>query len=162
MSISYDDVERIVRLLDASRLGELVLEANGMKLTLRRGAADGSEEAGAGAAKVNVAKPSPAKVDRPAMSFRPDPPPPDTRPEARLLDICAPMLGTFRRTPRHGGRPFVDLGTRVDEDTVIGVIEVTKLTNSVPAGLRGEVVDVRAKDGELVEFEQVLMRVRPL
>jgi len=90
------------------------------------------------------------------------PPPVGPRPEARLIDICAPMLGTFHRAPQPGGAPYVEVGARVDHDTVVGVIEVMKLMNSVPAGLSGEVVDVRAKDGELVEFEQVLMRVRPL
>ncbi|WJJ94578.1 acetyl-CoA carboxylase biotin carboxyl carrier protein [Neopusillimonas aromaticivorans] len=48
----------------------------------------------------------------------------------------------------------------VEPETVIGIIEVMKLMNSVPANLRGEVVEVLAKDGELVEYDQVLMRVR--
>ena len=71
------------------------------------------------------------------------------------------MLGTLYGAPKPGSPPFVSVGSKVQRDTVIGIIEVMKLMNSVSAGVDGEVVEILARDGDLVEFDQVLMRVRP-
>lgn len=79
---------------------------------------------------------------------------------AQLLEIRAPMLGTFYRSPKPGADPFVAVGSHVEPDTVIGIIEVMKLMNSAAAGVSGEVVEILAQDGELVEYDQPLMRVR--
>jgi acetyl-CoA carboxylase biotin carboxyl carrier protein len=53
------------------------------------------------------------------------------------------------------------VGAQVEEDTVIGIIEVMKLMNSVRAGVKGVVAEILAESGELVEYSEILMRVRP-
>lgn len=70
------------------------------------------------------------------------------------------MLGTFYSAPKPGAAPFVSVGDQVQPDTVVGIIEVMKLMNSTSAGISGEVVEILVKDGELVEYDQPLMRVR--
>jgi len=57
--------------------------------------------------------------------------------------------------------PFVEVGSKVSEETVVGIIEVMKLMNSVHAGVKGEVVEIFAANGALVEYGEVLLRVRP-
>jgi acetyl-CoA carboxylase biotin carboxyl carrier protein len=79
--------------------------------------------------------------------------------EGTLCDVTAPLLGTFYRAPKPGAPAFVDVGSAVAEDTIIGIIEVMKLMNTVRAGTRGRVVDVLAQDGALVEFGATLMRI---
>lgn len=74
-------------------------------------------------------------------------------------DITAPLLGTFYRAPKPGAPPFVEVGSAVEEETIIGIIEVMKLMNTVRAGTSGRVVDILAKDGALVEYGETLMRV---
>lgn len=81
--------------------------------------------------------------------------------DTTLLDIRAPMLGTFYGAPKPGAEPFVVVGGRVDANTNVGIIEVMKLMNSISAGVAGVVVEVLARDGDLVEYDQVLLRVRP-
>jgi acetyl-CoA carboxylase biotin carboxyl carrier protein len=71
------------------------------------------------------------------------------------------MLGTFYRAPRPGDAPFVDVGTKVDTHMTVGIIEVMKLMNAVAAGVEGEIREICVRNGELVEFDQVLMRVSP-
>ena len=56
--------------------------------------------------------------------------------EEGLLDIRAPMVGTFYNAPKPGADPFVEIGSSVNEDSVIAIIEVMKLMNSIPAGLK--------------------------
>jgi acetyl-CoA carboxylase biotin carboxyl carrier protein len=75
--------------------------------------------------------------------------------------VPSPLLGTFYRAPKPGEAPFVDVGANVEETTVIGIIEVMKLMNSVRAGVTGEVVEVLADNGAFVEYGEPLMRVRP-
>ncbi len=174
MSFSHDDVQRLIKLLDSSHFDELHLEAEGIKLTLRRnGAAPSIAPALAGSAFPASGPPITAQVaaqvaPQVAASARtsavaPFAPEAAARPasDPTLLDIRAPMLGTFYGAPKPGAGPFVALGDRITAATAVGIIEVMKLMNSVPAGVEGVLVEVLVRDGDLVEFEQVLMRVRP-
>jgi biotin carboxyl carrier protein len=70
------------------------------------------------------------------------------------------MLGTFYRAQAPGSPPFVEVGTRVAPDTIVCIIEVMKMMNSVPAGASGTVIEVCASNGQLVEYGERLFRVR--
>jgi len=161
MSFSHDDVQRLIKLLDSSHFDELHLEAEGIKLSLRRNGATStalSPVVPAPGANSSLAAPSaradtPASVPAPAAASAGD---------AGLLEIRAPMLGTFYGAPKPGAEPFVAIGGRVSVDSAVGIIEVMKLMNSISAGIEGVLVEVLARDGDLVEFDQVLMRVRPV
>ena len=80
--------------------------------------------------------------------------------EGDLQDVPAPMLGTFYRAPKPGEPPFVEVGAPVEADTIIGIIEVMKLMNTVRAGVRGIVAEIPGRDGALVEYGETLLRVR--
>lgn len=162
MSLSHDDVERVIRLLEASQFDELHLELDGFKLDLRR--------RGVAPAMPRHATPT-SVAAAPAMAPVPTAAPTASPEKAEALqgqaghgpvDIKAPMLGTFFHAPKPGDDPFVSVGSRVEPDTVIGIIEVMKLMNSVSAGISGVVTEIVAPDAQLVEFDQVLVRVRPL
>jgi len=77
------------------------------------------------------------------------------------LDVPSPLLGVFYRAPKPGEPPFVEIGTKVSADAVVGIVEVMKLMNSVRVGVAGEVVEILAENGALVEYGEVLLRVRP-
>ena len=157
MSLSHEDVVRIIQLLDASHFDELSLDADGVKLNIRRtGAGDSSASDRPSPRPVATTKSAP-----PAQATTPPAPARDTAQNAGLVEVKAPMLGTFYGAPKPGSDPFVSPGSTVSKDTVIGIIEVMKLMNSVSAGVEGTVVETLVSDGDLVEFEQVLMRVRP-
>jgi len=78
-----------------------------------------------------------------------------------MLVIRAPNLGTFYRAPKPGAPPYVEVGQRVTPDTEVCLIEVMKLFAPVTAGLTGIVREVRAQDGQMVEFDQALIIVEP-
>src|SRR2546423_1177351 len=77
------------------------------------------------------------------------------------VTIDAPMLGTFYRAEAPGAKPFVEVGARVEPGTVVCLIEVMKMMNSIPAGVAGTVVEVCAENAQLVEFGQPLFRLEP-
>ena len=159
MSLTAADVAEIMRLLEQSTFDELTLEMEGIKLSLRRGAAIERSDGVAPVAAAVVSPPTlapaaptpaPAKAAQPAAkSSDPD-----------VQDIAAPLLGTFYRSPKPGAPPFVEVGATVGEDTVVAIIEVMKLMNTVRAGVRGKVVEILPVDGALVEYGETLLRVR--
>ncbi len=71
------------------------------------------------------------------------------------------MLGVFYRAPSPGAPPFVDVGTRVEADTIVCLIEVMKMMNSVPAGVAGTIAEIHVENAEPVEYGQPLFRVEP-
>lgn len=75
-------------------------------------------------------------------------------------EVASPLLGTFYRAPKPGAPPFVEVGAQVDEETVVAIIEVMKLMNTVRAGVRGTVTEILVGDGALAEYGETLMRVR--
>jgi acetyl-CoA carboxylase biotin carboxyl carrier protein len=76
-----------------------------------------------------------------------------------LRTIESPMLGTFYRAESPGSDPFVEVGSVVEADTVVCIIEVMKMMNSVTAGVAGTVTDVLPENGRLVEFGEPLFLV---
>ena len=168
MPLTAQDVAEITRLLEQSDFLELRLEHEGFKLTLKRASSSASAgQAGAGAAAATTAAPwlPPALAHSPwpaaeASAQR------EPRSEGRgsvcdpsLQEVTAPLLGIFYRAPRPGAAAYVEVGSEVQEDTVIGIIEVMKLMNSVRADVRGTVVEILVADGATVEYGQVLLRV---
>jgi acetyl-CoA carboxylase biotin carboxyl carrier protein len=145
MSLTAADVAEIMRLLEQSSFDELNLEINGTKISLRRGAPAPAAAALQPAAPTAQA----AIVATPKAAADPD-----------VQDVPAPLLGTFYRAPKPGAPAFVQPGALVTEDSIIGIIEVMKLMNTVRAGVRGTVTEILAADGALVEFGETLMRVR--
>merc|ERR1711939_253433 len=89
------------------------------------------------------------------------PPPAATASRSDLLDITAPMVGTFYRAPAPGEDPFVEVGNRINVGQTVCILEAMKLMNELEAEVSGEVVEILMDNGTPVEFGQVLMRVRP-
>ena len=82
-------------------------------------------------------------------------------PAAGLVAVTAPMVGTFYRSPSPSAPPFVEVGSEVDAETQVCILEVMKLMSSVAAGVRGVVAEVCVEDAAPVQFGDVLFRVRP-
>lgn len=158
MNLTDEDVREILRLLDTSSSNEFILETDAFKLTLRRGTSGWTREQqtltqphiikGAHTPAATASNQQPAKAEV------------ETRDDG-LVNISAPIVGTFYRAPKPGAAPFVEIGSRVEPNTVIAIIEVMKLMNSIPAGMTGEIAEICMANGEFVERGRTLMRVKP-
>jgi len=87
--------------------------------------------------------------------------PPRERAPASPDAIEAPMLGTFYRSPAPGEPPFVEVGSEVEPDTIVCIIEVMKMMNSVHAGVAGTIAEVCVENGQPVEYGTPLFRIEP-
>jgi acetyl-CoA carboxylase biotin carboxyl carrier protein len=155
MDIDLEELASLIELLKEADFSEFRYERGETRLLVRRGElgpTDGfnarPRPATAPAAAPGSAAAAPAKAAAPVI------------PEGAVT-VAAPLLGTFYRRPKPGEAPFVEVGDRVEADTVLGIVEVMKLMNSVHAGQAGTVVAVHAGDGELVEFGAALVSLLP-
>jgi acetyl-CoA carboxylase biotin carboxyl carrier protein len=148
------DIDDILKLIDGSDFDELKLEVGDLKLELRRRGAPAPTPVAAASTEA----PAPALAPTPAKASTVAAP---VVASGGGSEVPAPLLGTFYRAPKPGADPFVQIGDTVTADTVIGIIEVMKLMNSVTAGVAGTVTEICAENGQLVEHGQALIRVQP-
>jgi acetyl-CoA carboxylase biotin carboxyl carrier protein len=154
MSLTAKDVAEIMRLLEDSTFDTLSLEVDGMKLHLQRSSAKSARPSPDSTGAPMQTEPSATAPPRLAKKHKPPS-------EPGLYEIRSPLLGFFYRAPKPGEPAFVEVGSHVEEDTVIGIIEVMKLMNTVQAGVKGEVVEILSENGAAVEYGEILLRVRP-
>lgn len=158
MKLSNEDVQEILRLLDASPYSELNLQTDQFKLSLRRGGEGQWTQSAEVLSQPNLLKPAAAAAESASA-------PVESRPDAAsrhgLVDVRTPLPGTFYRSPQPGAPPFVEVGSQVQENTVVCIVETMKLMNSIHAGIRGRVEDICMKNGQFTEQDTVLMRIEP-
>ena len=175
-SLTDVDVRQIASLiesLDKSGLDFLQIDADGVKVTISKSGAWPAASAPATApAAASVAAQAPAREARAATSAAVPapaaaPPAPAPAPAAAAvsqdgtLTINAPLLGRFYSKPDPASPAFVTVGSSVDVETPVGLIEVMKLFNTVQAGVRGTITEVCVPDGEFIEYGTAIFRVRP-
>ncbi len=161
MDLSYEDVQNILKIIDGSSLEELHLEIGDLKLVVRKRRG--------GAAEIQPpAAPAPSSQAAEPAAVSPQPVPTRSRvprsapPVEGEFELKAPMVGTFYRAPAPGAPPFVEVGSVVQPDEVVCIIEVMKLMNSIRAGQRGRVVEILAENAQLVEYGQPLIVIQPV
>ena len=160
MALTDEDVREILRIIDESDLTELRLQTEGFLLHVVKG----ERTLDAPAPPVPPAPPTapaaPTPAERPPDSAPASLAPPSARSDGAAT-ISAPMLGTFYRAEAPGKPPFVEVGVRVEPETIVCIIEVMKMMNSVPAGVSGTIAEIVPANAELVEYGQPLFRVTP-
>jgi acetyl-CoA carboxylase biotin carboxyl carrier protein len=178
MQLDDEDVRAILQLLDAATFDELQIETDRFNLTLRRNGAAwtresrtlgvprewapspgrGTDEAGAGEA-TDTATPTVTATE--AVTATPTAVVGGASELDRLVAVQTPLPGTFYRSPRPGAPPFVEVGARVEHDTVVAIVETMKLMNSVYAGSSGRIAEICCADAAVVAQQAVLMRIDP-
>jgi acetyl-CoA carboxylase biotin carboxyl carrier protein len=159
MYFTSEEIEEILRLLDATSHDELAIEIAPGQIVFRRGKEGGwtqetrTREAHAAILLegTNGEKRRPATTAGGAVST-----------EAGVIEIRSPLAGTFYRAPKPGADPFVEIGSRVGPDTVVAIVETMKLMNSIHAGAEGDIAEICVGNGEFVESTTVLIRFKAL
>lgn len=154
MTIDLEELAAVIRLIKDADFSEFVYSRGETSLQVRRGEL---------VATPVVAAPVAASVAAPApVAFAPVVPTaaaPQAAEAVAGTKVIAPLLGTFYSTPKPGDAAFVKIGDRVTTDTVVCIVEVMKLMNSVTAGVAGVIAAVHVRDGDLVEHGQALFTV---
>lgn len=158
MKLTNDDVQDILQLINVSSFNELNLQTDRFKLSLRR---SGDGEWTQSSQELSAPNQMPAAASRTATAAPIAVPKVASVAVDGLIDIRTPLLGTFYRSPKPGSPPFVEVGSRVEKNTVVAIVETMKLMNSVYAGVCGTIVEICLGDADFADHDAVLMRVKP-
>lgn len=160
---TVEQVVRLVESLDRSTFDFLEVRLGELTVTIGKGEPPAPALAPPPAAMTAPSQTSPAPTVATATAPPSQPAPAaDAGPSAPgLLEVTAPTMGIFYAQPEPGKPPFVTVGATVEETTTVALVEVMKTFHAVPAGVRGTVAEVCVSDAQLVEFGEVLFRVRP-
>lgn len=146
------EIKAIIDLMDQNRLVEFEYEEGGKRIKLRR--ADGAMQG----VPMPMPMPAPTPVPMPASSAAPGPAataPTAGRP-ANVIEFRSPLVGTFYRSPKPGSPPFVEAGDEVAAEQVLCIVEAMKVMNELKAPFDGIIREILPKDGQAVEYNDVL------
>lgn len=159
-SVNMEELRELIELLRENGLAELELENEGFRVRLRREPA---------ASELPHAVPPPPPSPPPAPAA-PPPAPTPAHPGTQattaashdqdLHIIPSPIVGTFYRSPSPTADPFVKIGSNVEPESVVCIIEAMKLMNEIQAEATGEVVKIYVENGQPVEYGQPLFGIR--
>jgi len=174
---SDEEIIEILDLVNESDFDELRLEMKGFNLTVSKHPQEPDREpsmSGAGVPDDKVTSSEQTEPGKSNNAFGPQASPSreqasqvaeekyaDLIDKSGFVPVKSPLLGIFYRAPKPGAPPFVEVGSYVNENDTVCLIEVMKLFNTVKAGARGRIVEVCAEDNQMVEYDQVLFLINP-
>jgi acetyl-CoA carboxylase biotin carboxyl carrier protein len=146
--LTYEDLLQIVELIkSASHFSEFRLKVGDIEVSLRRSDGAATPRTAPQQPTLAEAQPAASAVER-------------IFPEGMTV-VRAPMVGTFYRGPSPGAPPYVEVGSAVEPESQVGIIEVMKLRNAIVASARGVVKEILAANAEPLEHGQPLMLIEP-
>jgi acetyl-CoA carboxylase biotin carboxyl carrier protein len=171
--LKVQEIRELIKLVDQSSIHEFVYEYEGSKISMKKSVAEtvaavkpvvqavqAQPVSAAHAAVAPVAAPvAPApKQEVSAVETKVEESnPADT---SNLHKITSPMVGTFYASPSPDADAYVKVGSKVSKDSIVCIVEAMKLFNEIEAEVNGEIVEILAKSGQLVEYGQPLFLVK--
>ncbi len=143
-----DRIRKIIELMEDHDLSELDLQQGDDRIKLSRGA----KMVAAPVAAAPVAAPAAAPAPAAAAGGSTD---------DGTVTINSPMVGTFYAKPNPDSENFVQVGSKVGADSIVCIVEAMKVFNEIPAECSGTIVEVLVTDGEAVDFDKPMFRVKP-
>ena len=163
MNLDHEELHRLLATLAESDIQEFRLEGEDFCLEVKRNLETSSDSI-ASNKKItsdDIDSPPPqSKIDSPPVPSTPPPSVPGSRSD--LVEVTAPMVGTFYRAPGPEDPPFVEIGSRINVGQAVCILEAMKLMNELESEVSGEVIEILVENGTPVEFGQVLMRLKPV
>ena len=152
MKFESDYIEKLAKIIADNDLTEISLEDGEQAITIRKDLPEVNMVASAPAV---AAAPAPVQAAPQASASQAT----TKEPEAKGKAITSPMVGTFYAASSPEAAPFVEVGSTVNVGDVVCIIEAMKLMNEIKAEQAGKVVQICVKNGDPIEFGQVLMYV---
>jgi len=147
--MNLDEIKNILQLMESNKLVEFEYEDEGRRIKLRR-AEDRLILPGVSLATPAAVPSAPAAA--PAEPSRP----------SDLVEFKSPLVGTFYRSAKPDGEPFVNVGDEVGPEKVICIIEAMKVMNEIKAEMSGVIREIPVKTGQAVEFGELLFLIGKL
>ncbi len=141
------EIARLIRLVETRGLSALVVEEEGKRLVIRGESGALHHTAAHGSGALEPADESDNNLESIA--------------ESDTVAVVAPIVGVFYRTPGPDDPPFVEVGDQVESGQTVGLLEAMKVFSEIQVDQAGTIVEIRAKNGELVRSGDCLLLLRP-
>lgn len=148
--MNIKELKEMINLMNENNLTELEIEKEGLRIRLKKS----SPLETTGPTPIIIEKEKIAEIEKPKII--------EEKKVLKTIEIKAPMVGTFYRSPSPEAPPFVETGQIIEIGQVICIIEAMKLMNEIKSEIRGKILEILAENGEPVEFGQPLFLVEPL
>lgn len=145
------EIKDMINLMNENNLTELEIEKEGVRIKLRKGSTGSYENKVEFIPQHAVPTAPQGKAAEAA----------EKAPARNVVEIKAPMVGTFYRAPSPEVPPYVNIGDNIEPGQVICIIEAMKLMNEIKSEVKGKIVDIQADNAEPVEFGQALFVIEP-
>jgi acetyl-CoA carboxylase biotin carboxyl carrier protein len=161
--LDLKQIKQIIDLMKRSELTDFAVEDGGFKLKIRRGPTGVpvvTQRSGGAASSFPTAEHAPVSspVTEPAtVMLNPGAPGAD---EPGVIFVKSPMVGTFYRAASAESPPFVEIGSKVTENSVVCIIEAMKIMNEIQSELKGTVLEILVENGQPVEYGQRLYKLK--
>jgi acetyl-CoA carboxylase biotin carboxyl carrier protein len=153
--VDLKDIKAIIDLMKKNSISEFELEKQDFKIRLKRGGNGGGHSAAGDESLMSYPPPHLAGALPSAVTL----PPPATTND---VEIKSPMVGTFYRAPSPESANYAEIGSEVNSDTVVCIIEAMKVMNEIKAEVKGVITQVLIDNAKPVEFGQPLFKIRPI
>ena len=147
------EIKDMINLMNDNNLTELEVEKDGMRIRLKKSSGGSVEKAiefVPQSAATSSQSPQEAKLNKEAEKAK------------NTIDIKAPMVGTFYRSPSPEAAAYVNVGDAIGVGQVLCIIEAMKLMNEIKSEVRGKILEINVDNAEPVEFGQVLFVIEPI
>ena len=166
LSMDLKDIKVIVDLMKKNAVSEFEMEEGDFKIKLKRDSGKprkGETVVVQEAAPMILPAAAAAPVAAPVATAAPAPASPAAAPApaAEGPEVKSPMIGTFYRKPSPDADSYVEVGSVVEPDTVVCIIEAMKVMNEIKAEVKGTIAEVLVEEGKPVEYGQALFRIEP-
>jgi acetyl-CoA carboxylase biotin carboxyl carrier protein len=166
--MKVQEIRELIKLVDQSSIDEFVYEEDGAKIQMKKRSGITYVQQEPLSVQPQVAmQPVASQVSAPKeqaavekVSTEAQDKTETSDKDSTLHKITSPMVGTFYQSPSPDADPYVKVGSKVQKNTVVCIIEAMKLFNEIEAEVDGEIVEVLVKDGQLVEYGQPLFLVK--
>lgn len=163
--MNIDDVKDLIKMVDQANINEVQVATAGMKVAIRKGVLGATvqseqmifmqdTESNAGDMAVTNTEANTIEVQDETTETA-------NVAQTNLIEVTAPMVGTFYRAPAPDAPPFVEVGGTIKEGDTLCIIEAMKLMNEVAAECEGEIVEILVDNADPVEYGQVLLLIAP-
>jgi len=164
--VDINEIRDLIEMVSRSNVSEVELEREGFKLKLVKGQIGGAPAAVAVAAANPVAAPGGRRPGPSPAGAEPAAPPAaagaEAEDESDLIILASPFVGTFYRAPSPDTDSFVEVGSKIRKGQILCIVEAMKLMNEIEAEAEGEIVDILASNGQPVEYDEPLFKIRPM
>lgn len=150
--MNLKEIKEMINLMNENNLSELEIEKEGMRIKLKKYLASQQE--------TQIS--SPIIIEKERLIEERSKEGSGEIPITKTIEIKAPMVGTFYRTPSPEAPPFVEVGQTIEPGQIICIIEAMKLMNEIKSDVKGKIIEVLVENAEPVEFGQPIFLIEPL